>query len=270
MRNRRLCRDFAHRGLQALILVVAPGLVFAVPADLSGQEEVDTLMGWSGEAEVSASLFFGNTEQTVVTTRTSATHTDSTAELGGTARFGYGEATDPDGVAFVTRRSWEAGGTGEYRPFNAVSPFAEANVESSLEKRIDARYSLGLGAKVDLVSTATTRIDWSGAVLGERTRFEEEGEVEIDEELMRWSTQLQLRRSFDDEAVVLDSETTYRPVLDDFGRYTLTSTSSLSYALADYLSLRISFVDRYDSGAEDRGAESNNDGELFVGLLSAF
>lgn len=216
------------------------------------------------------SLFFGNSEQTIATTRASVTRTGSATEVDGEFQFNYGEATGPDGVAFVAKRSWLTRVTGQYRPFNPVSPFAVASIESSFEKRIDVRYNAGLGARVNAISTPRTTLNWSVALLGEKTEFDEEVGPGAEEELARWSTSLKVRRTLADEGVVFNSETSYRPEFDAFDRFTLSSTSSLSYALSDDLSMKVSFIDNYDSEAEARGARSNNDGQITFGLLSSF
>lgn len=242
-------------------------------ASLTAQEPADTLLGWSGEAELSGSLFFGNTDQKVLTTRTDLARRDSTTELRADVRFSYGEATRPgEAEAFVTTRSWLARTTGEYLPFNRVSPFALASVESSFEKRIDVRYNGGAGVRVSAVETPRSTVSWSAALLGEHTRFDEGpgGEPGGEEELLRWAASLRLERTMADGDLTFRSETSYRPELEAFDRFTLSSTSSLSYALSDLLSVKLTFVDDYDSQAEARGAESNNDGRLVVGLLSTF
>lgn len=113
-----------------------------------------SLLGWSGEIEVGASLPFGNTEQKIASSRASVTRTEATTELDGEARV--------------------------------------------------------------------------NAVFG------------------------------------------YRPEFDAFDRFTLASTNSFSCSLSNNMSLKLTFIDSYDSQAEDRGAPSNNDGQVVFGLLSTF
>jgi hypothetical protein len=52
--------------------------------------------------------------------------------------------------------------------------------------------------------------------------------------------------------------------------FTLTSRTSLAYKMTTSLALQASFLDNYDSEARDRGARSNNDGELLFGLSATF
>lgn len=151
-----------------------------------------------------------------------------------------------------------------------MSPFALTSAESSFEKRIDIRYNAGAGARVNAVSTPRTTLNWSAALLAEKTEFDEEVGPDAEEELVRWSTRLNVRRTLADEDVVFSSETTYRPEFDAFDRFTLSSANSLSYMLSNDLSLKLSFIDNYDSEAEARGARSNNDGQIVFGLLSTF
>lgn len=267
-------------GMAALAIAVLAGAALASPVgaqeEPSFDEEPDTVRTWTGEAELSGSVFFGNTDQTIALTRATVERIDSAAALSAGARFNYGEAALDGGEPSVIKRSWSGVLDGEYRPFRAVSPFGRAGVESSLEKRIDRRFSAGAGARVDVVGRERFRVDWSLLLRGEKTYFDpappepgvDPGPAE--EELLRWATTLRVRRAMDDEALVFTSETSYRPELDAPGRFTLDSVSSIAYALSDDLSLKLTFVDEYDSEAEARGARSNNDGQILFGLLSTF
>ena len=52
--------------------------------------------------------------------------------------------------------------------------------------------------------------------------------------------------------------------------FTLTSRSSLAFQLSQRIGVQFSFVDSYDSEAEFRGARSNNDGQIFFGVVGTF
>ena len=223
------------------------------------------------EAELSASLFFGNVEQTLATMRTSYERADSSHALRGEVRFNYGETEDDEGQRHVSRRSWLGSANLDWRPYATHSQFVLATVESSLEKRIDLRYSGGLGHKVLLVGGERSRVDVSLAVLAERTLTAEEQDVAAvpDELLARWSARFRARHDFSDR-VSFRSETFYRPAFGAAGRFTFSTTTSLAYRMTTFASLRITFQDNYDSEARRRGARTNNDGELVIGLLGEF
>lgn len=223
------------------------------------------------EAELSASLFFGNTEQTLALMRTAVERSDSSYALRSELRFNYGETEDDSGDQHVSRRSWLGTLNLDWRPLDAQSQFVLAMVESSLEKRIDLRYSGGVGQKVALVRGERTLVDISLALLAERTLTADtpEGVANPNELLARWSARFRARHEFSDR-VSFRSETFYRPAFDAAGRFTFTTTTSLGYQMARFLQLRIAFQDNYDSEARSRGARTNNDGELVIGLLSEF
>jgi hypothetical protein len=72
------------------------------------------------------------------------------------------------------------------------------------------------------------------------------------------------------DRVRVSHETFYRPVADDFDRFTLSSNTSVAIRLAQFAHLNFSFLDSYDSEARSRGARSNNDGQLVVGIITSF
>lgn len=246
---------------RALIIV----LPLAAPA-LPAQE-----MGHRVEAELSASLFFGNTEQTLATMRTAFERADSSHALRGEVRFNYGETEDEARGRYVSRRSWIGSANLDWRPFAPNSQFVQASVESSLEKRIDLRYSGGVGHKVTLVRQESSAVDVSLALLAERTlTAEQESAPPVPDALLaRWSARLRARHDFSDR-VSFRSETFYRPAFDAAGRFTFSTSTSVAYRMTTFASLRITFQDNYDSEARSRGARTNNDGELVIGLLGEF
>ena len=237
-----------------------------LPAPLAAQEHERRL-----EAELSASLFFGNVEQTLATLRTAYERADSSHALRGEVRFNYGETEDDTRGRHVSRRSWLGSANLDWRPFATHSQFVLATLESSLEKRIDLRYSGGVGHKVLLVRDERSSVDVSLAVLAERTITGEGPDVAPvpDELLARWSARFRARHEFSDR-MNFRSETFYRPAFDDAGRFTFTTSTSLAYRMTTFASLRITFQDNYDSEARRRGARTNNDGELVIGVLGEF
>jgi hypothetical protein len=264
-----MVRRFADRARAFADRRVRPSLPFAallltLSAPVGSAQEV----GWSIENAISGSLFFGNTRQTLITTRSSVGHADSAFELKGAVRFTYGESSDENDGAFVSKRSWIGTLNYDHRPFARYSTFLISTLETSLEKRIDFRYDVGIGEKLTFVRTETTQADVSLALLGERTYLPPTVPNET-ETLLRWSTRARYRRQMN-ERVRVSHETFYAPVANDFGRYTITSTTSIAIRLARYADLNLSFIDNYDSEAKARGARSYNDGQLVLGILTAF
>lgn len=247
--------------------------IFALAAGAAAQE-----LGWDGSAEVSASLFFGSNDQSIVSTRLDAGHADSTWDVAGGGRLKYGKSSDAEGESHLSHRSWSIDLTADYLPFATISWFALAGVESSFQQKIDLRSRGGAGVKYTFVRTETALLDVSLALLAERTSFDvdvpiaspEDGSIDEEETLGRWSWRLRAKREIGDDRVVLESETFYRPEIDALGRYVVETTQSAAYRVTDTVSLKLSFVDTYDSEAETRGARSNHDGQLLFGVLGTF
>lgn len=230
------------------------------PSALAAQE-----LGWDVKAEANASLFFGNTRQSTFATRFSAGRADSTSEVEADGQFTYGEAESEAGRGFVTKRSWRGALTADYRPFARFSPFALASVESSFEKRIDRRYSIGAGAKVVFVRSERTLLDFSLALLAERSLLPDIAGPRIEESQARYSARFRWKRSIG-ERVTATHETFYRPEVRDINRFTFTSRTSIAMKAGDALAFQASFLDNHDSEARARGARTNNDGEFLFGL----
>lgn len=227
---------------------------------------------WATQAELGASVFFGNTSQTTFTTRLATESADSTKEIGLDGAFSYGEATDDEGEDFVNKRSWKVGASVDYHPFERVSPFVFGELESSFERRIDLRYNFGLGGKLLAHRSDRGRVDLSGALLGEKTNPAHlPASSSVDDDLLaRWSFRARARRSWQEGRLTFESQSSYRPQFDHWSDFTFTATSSLAFKLSEIVSLKVTFVDNYDSEAESRGARTNNDGQVFVSLLSSF
>lgn len=221
------------------------------------------------ETELGASMFFGNTEQVTFTNRSSFSQVDSTMEFSVNWNITYGEATNEEGETFVNRRTWTAGSGLDFLPHSRLSPFLFGTLEYSLQKRIDQRFSGGAGGKLTFIRNPQALFDISAAALVERTVPRDQ--VVADTELLaRWSVRMRARRSFDDNRLSFSTENLYVPAFRDAADFTFTSTSSISLAVSTRVSLRFSFVDSYDSGAIDRGARTNNDGQLLFSILTRF
>lgn len=247
--------------LVAVLGSTAPGLV--------AQEASDD---WKTEVEVGGAVFFGNTSQTTFTSRAATETADSTRELSVGGRFSYGEATDEDGVDFVTQRSWKITSSFDHRPFAEWSPFAFAGLESAFERKIDLRYDFGVGARYLVQRSERGRVDVSLAVLGEETNpIPGSVDPDFDDGLhARWSLRTRARRSWAEERLSVEAEGFYRADVDRIENFTTSLTSSVGFRLNESLSLKLTFLDTYDSEAEARGARTNNDGQVFVTLLGTF
>lgn len=221
------------------------------------------------ETELGASLFFGNTEQVTFTNRSELSRADSLAEFSLGWDITYGEATDEEGVTFVNRRSWAAVTSVDLRPHGRLSPFLFGTLEASLQKRIDRRFSGGAGAKLTFVDSEVALADLSAAALLERTVPLADSPT-APEVQARWSVRSRLRRSWDEDRLAFTLEALYIPAFDDPGDFTFRGSSSVAFALSSVVSLKLSFVDAYDSGARARGARTNNDGQLLFSILSRF
>lgn len=237
--------------------------------------------GWDGEAELGANIFFGNQDQSLVSSRLELGHADSTWDLSGAGRFTYGRASNEEGEGRLTHRSWNLGGAADYLPFATVSYFGVLGAESSFQREIDLRLTGGGGIKYTFVRSDASLFDTSVALLAERTTFdlpppvepvgpEADGEPEDTETIARLSTRVRARRSIDDDRITLESVAFWRPAADDFGRYVVESANSAAYAVTEDVKVKVSLIDVYDSEAEDRGARSNNDGQLLVSLVGSF
>ena len=107
-------------------------------------------------------------------------HADSAFELKGSVRFTYGESSDENDGAFVSKRSWVGTLNYDHQPFARYSTFLISTLETSLEKRIDFRYDVGIGERLTFVRTETTQAD---VKLDERGQKIDE-QLELDEHVV--------------------------------------------------------------------------------------
>lgn len=251
----------------AALALAALGLGTAPDAAAARQAAQD----WRVEGELGGSFFFGNREQTQFLTRAQVERADSLFESQSEFRFSYGQSTNEDGEREVTRRSWSAASSLDFRPRERYRPFVSGRMESAFERRIALRYSAGTGMRVTFEHDRRNRIDLSFAIQAERT-YGREGASGTPEDvsLARWSSSLRVRRSYFANRFSLDSNNSYRPVFDSFGNYTLASRNSLSYDLTEVVAIRLSYLLDYDSGAVERGARTNRDGQVQVTLVARF
>jgi len=226
-------------------------------------------LGWHKEIAAGANLFFGNTQQRLATLRTTIGHADSTFELTSEVRFAYGEASADTGRRFVNTRNWLVTGSYTDQPFAKFSTFMTGAVESSLQQAIFRRSSLGAGEMVSVVRDTNTDVRFSAGFLGEHTVPSTERTVTPDENFARWTGRVKVSQKMDNR-LTLTHETFYQPRVQDLSTFTVASTSALVYQVSKAVGVQMSLIDNYDSGAVERGARSNNDGQMVFGVLGKF
>jgi hypothetical protein len=228
-------------------------------------------LGWSGSAEASASILFGNARDRLMAARLQFGRADSTLEVRTDSRVTYAEATDENGGRRVSGRTTLASLATDYHPFDRWSPFWFGSFESSFQQRIDQRYSTGLGAKYTIHRTKDDEVSLSLAALAERTVPRRDAALPDtgSDWRARWSLRARGRRQITKTAR-FSHVTFYQPRMDDLSHYTVNSTTTVAASLTTRTSLTITFHDTYDSDARARGARTNNDGQLLFGLSAAF
>jgi hypothetical protein len=238
------------------------------PSPVSAQDGSDE---WKVEGELGGSFFFGNREQIQFATRAEVERADSLFESATELRFAYGEAENQDGVREVNRRAWMAASALDFRPLERWRPFVSGRIESSFERRIALRYNAGTGVRLSWEQDRRNRVELSVAVQAERTFAREEVQTDAEEvSLARISSSFRVRRTFFSDRFAVDSNSSYRPVFDSFGNFTLSSRNALSYDLTQVLAIRYSILTEYDSGARERGARTNRDGQMQLTLVARF
>ena len=219
---------------------------------------------WRGSAQGNGSILFGNTNQRVLGGRGSVTRADSVVEVDASVQLLYGDA-EADGEREVVKRLWLGAVSVDYRPTAPVSPFVFGTFESSLEKQIAERYSVGVGAKRTFVRTDRTEASLSVAALDERTVPLPSARDRATTRLTRWSVRGRVRHAFDDRLQV-SHVTFWQPSVRAASRFLVRSTTEAEYALSRGVAMTLSLLDNYDSEAVARGARTNNDGQLLFGV----
>jgi hypothetical protein len=224
---------------------------------------------WRGSVQANGSVLFGNTDQRVLGGRGALTRADSLLEVDAGVQALYGDAQTEDGDRQVTKRLWIGTVSVDYRPAMRTSPFVFGSAESSLEKRLAARYSVGVGAKRTFVRTERREVSLSLALLDEQTRPLDPppGSARTDTRVTRWSVRGRVRHRFDDR-LRLSHVTFWQPSVTAVARYLVRSSTEIDYALTTGLGLSLALLDNYDSEARARGARVNNDGQLLVGVTA--
>lgn len=222
------------------------------------------------EGELAGNVFFGNTRQTLASTRAEFERADSGSAFRVLGRFNYGELTSvTTDSTEVSKRSWNLGSNFDWRPYADFTPFVKASMEASLENKIARRYTLSTGMRYNIVRTTATDLIFSAGAGGEQTASLPPGDSAGVTTLARGTTTLRVRRDVTPR-MSFASETTYGPALTVGDDFTILSVNTLKTRLARFAALTLTFRDNYDSKAVLRGARVYNDGELLVGLLTTF
>jgi hypothetical protein len=228
-------------------------------------------IGWSGAAEASGNILFGAAHDRVTAFKVNASKTDSALEVHADAWFTYADTkTDSNSRRFITARASRLSLSADYRPFEHWSPFVFGTRESSLQQRVDNRYSGGIGAKYTLYRHGDDELSLSAAVLGERTRLlQPDSGVDPVDTRARWSARLKYDRQLS-KAVHLSHVTFYQPTVGNLPQYTMNTTTTLAVQLRQWLALTVTLNDLYDSEARMRGAVSNHDGHVLFGVQAKY
>ncbi len=224
---------------------------------------------WKGSALANASLFFGNTQQRVVGVDGKVARVDSAFGLSTELQTVYGEASVAQGSQAVTKRIWMATTTVNLRPLARVSSFITGTFESNLEKRVASRYSAGAGARWNIHHTDATDASLSAALSAEHTTPIDTAASFPEQRIARVSVLGKFHHSFDD-ALRIAHSTSWQPSASGPSQYLVNSNTELRYKMNGTVSLSVTFMDSYDSGAKARGARTNNDGQMLFGISAGW
>ena len=243
----------------------ASWLLLLLPVALGAQKP-----GRKIEGELAGNVYFGNTQQTLASTRAEFERADSGSAFRMFGRFNYGELESPTtGNTEVSKRSWILGSNYDWRPYADFTPFVKISTEASLENRISRRSTASTGMRYNIIRTTATDAIFSAGAGGEQTLALPPGDSSGTETLARGTATFKLRRDFTPR-MTFTSETTYGPALTVAEDYTVLTINTLKTRLARFAALTLTFRDNYDSRARARGAREYNDGELLVGVLTTF
>jgi Protein of unknown function, DUF481 len=248
-------------------------LLFVCPVKALGAQAPASV--WERTVELSGNYLYGNTDQAILSARTSIIRNDSTVALRVDARFLIGVSSREGQGRVMDRRSWVINGSVDFHQYAPQSRFIFGSIERSLELRIDRRVSGGIGQKVSFVRDSATRFDVSVGILGEQSVLPQatpEGEPPppaLSSSLVRLSGRLRYRRNLSSR-LFIDHTTWYRPEVGSFGRYLASSVSALTYSVGKRTHLQLSFQNDFDSLARSRGSRSNQNGQILVGVSTKF
>lgn len=220
--------------------------------------------------DIAGNYLYGNQEQFILSARAGVAFRDTLwgARLDSRYLIGVGSA---NGVRRMDRRSWLLSGSLDRRPEDVHSQFILASIEESLELRVRSRANIGAGYKYVIDCDTTYQLDASVALVGEQSVLPIGGSPTdlVRSELVRLSNRVRYRNQLT-EKMNLDHVTWLRPRADNFSDLLGSSSTSIGYLLTKRSSLRLSFINDYDSRSRARGARSNHNGQMVVGVAAKF
>lgn len=223
--------------------------------------------------DIAGNYLYGNNDQLILSARAGLAVRDTLFGFRIDSRYLVG-VSGANGVRRMDRRSWLFSATFDRRPEDRHSQFVLASVEQSLELRINRRINAGAGYKYVIDCDTTYQLDASAAIVGEWSSLPPvttlpRGAGVQRSQLLRLSNRIRFRNQFTDRMNV-DHVTLIRPQIDDWSNFLGSSQTSLGYLLSSRTSLRLSFQNDYDSGSRARGARSNHNGQMLVGVAAKF
>ncbi len=224
---------------------------------------------WKGSALANASVFFGNTQQQVLGADAKLARVDSSFGLSAELQALYGEASLDTGPRTVTKRLWLGTVNANFKPLAPVSSFVTTTFESNLEKRIASRYSLGAGAKWNVLQSKETNASLSLSLSAERTLARDSTVSFPNQTIARFSWLAKYSHSFDDRLHISHS-TSWQPSASGVAQFLVATNTELRYKMNGTVSLSVTVSDNYDSGALLRGARTYNDGEMLFGVAAGW
>jgi hypothetical protein len=188
-------------------------------------------------------------------------------------RFRYADDRQSDNVRRTTARASKLSLSADLHPYDRWSPFMFGSGESSLQQRIASRFDGGAGAKYTIQRHDRDEASVSLALLWERTHALPVPDVIGDEGAIssraRWSLRVRMSHQLT-SSIFFSHVTFYQPAVSHIAHFTTDSKTTLENKLLSSLSLTATLRDLYDSEAVRRGASSNHDGQVLLGVRAAF
>lgn len=255
------------RRAAALVSLALVGALF--PSQRLGAQETR----WEKTLDIAGNYLYGNNDQLIFSTRAGISRRDTLVGVRVEGRYLIGVAS-VNGDRRMDRRSWSINGSIDRRPEDTHTQFVLASVEQSFELRINNRVNAGVGYKYVIDCDTTYKLDASVAVVGEWSTLPEartpvSSDLLARRQLVRLSNRVRFRNQFTDRMNV-DHVTWVRPQVNDWTDLLASSLTSVGYVLTTHASLRLSFQNDYDSNSRSRGARSNHNGQILVGVAARF
>lgn len=221
-------------------------------------------------ADVAGSTTFGRSSTRTLTARASLVHVTPSLEVTLALAGAYQDFADPGQPRFVAMRSGRATLSFEGQPRRLVSPVLWLSAEGSLEAQVARRLEQGLGLKVTPVRRGRDVASLSLAVVHTTTEAFAGAPANPDGDVLRWSGRLKVDHDVPGTAVRFSTITFWRPLLTDASHYTASSLTRLTVPVSDLVRLVAAFTYEYDTEATARGATSNENGTVTIGLNVSF